>query len=124
MAKSIIRFSFKGNITWHPPAEDGWSKMLVDYVRRELEIGSGDFISITPCVGGHKDDTTFVEEYPKHLLVEIICDIPDSVVDDKFAIRARIITLLEDGEFDFIKFHNCGPDGNLKISTDNVQSDS
>lgn len=122
MAKSIIRFSFQGNITWHPPAEDSWAKMLVDYVRRELEIGSGDFISITPCLDKNNEADTFTEEYPKHLLVEIICDIPDSIADDKFAIRARIITLLEDREFDFIKFHNCGPGGNLKISTDNVES--
>lgn len=122
MAKSIIRFSFQGNITWYPPAEDSWASMLADYIREELEIGNGTFISITPCLGEKKIPDSPIEEYSKHLLVEIICDIPDTIADDNSAIRARIITLLQDREFDFIKFHNCGPDRNLKIIADNKQS--
>jgi hypothetical protein len=122
MAKSIVCFSFPGNIVWYPPAEDNWAKILVEYVKRELEIGSGTFVSIKPCLAKNRViDSTFTESFQKHLHVEIICDIPEWMMDDKLAIRARVITLLEDTGFDFIKFHNCGPGGNLKISTDNMQ---
>lgn len=118
MAKSIIRFSFPGNIVWGSAVKDEWAKILVDYVVSELSIGNGIFMGIASCLHENKD-FTIADHYPKnHVIAEIICDIPKSMADDEFDIRARVITLLEDQEFDFIKFHNCGPSGDISIVTE------
>lgn len=118
MAKSIIRFSFPGNIVWGSTIKDDWGKILIEYIIRELSIGDGIFLGIELCLNESKD-YTITDHYPKnHVITEIICDIPKSIADDEFDIRARIITLLEDKEFDLIKFHNCGPAGDISIVTE------
>lgn len=119
MAKSIIRFSFPGTIAWGDTMQDNWAKMLLDYVESELEIGNGTFISIESCVTTKTSSCPTINGYtPKQIIVEIISDIPKSIADDEFDIRARLITLLNDKEFDFIKFHNCGLSGGVSVTAE------
>jgi len=119
MEKFIIRFSFPGNITWGTTAKNDWAPTLLDYVESELAIGNGTFISIEPSSEINAGENPAPADSLKDIIVaEIICDMPKAIVNDEFAIRARLITLLEDRKFDFIKFHNCGPDSNMSLGTD------
>lgn len=120
MAKSIVRFSFPGNVVWYPDIKNRWAKILVDYIESELEIGNGTFLDIVPCFS--KDVAELKDTYPSdHIVTEIICDIPHTMIRDEYAIRARLITLLEDRNFDFIKFHNCGPTGDTSMLIDRLE---
>lgn len=122
MAKSIVRFSFPGNITWGSTIKNDWAKILLDYLISEFEIGNGTFINIEPCLTEKHNQPPKLEDVfnSNQLIAEIICDIPESMADDEFKIRARLITLLEDKEFDFIKFHNCGPESNMSLGTNHL----
>jgi hypothetical protein len=119
MAKSIIRFSFPGNIVWGDTIKDNWAKMLLEYVERELEIGNGTFMNMEPCLTKNITTCPTINGYtPKQIIVEIICEMPEAFADDEFAIRARLITLLENREIDFIKFHNCGVSKAITVTMD------
>jgi hypothetical protein len=123
MTKSIIRFSFPGNIVWGSAIKNNWANILLDYVIRELTIGNGTFINIEPCLTKKTDyNLLTADHYPKkHIITEVICNIPKSMERDEFDIRARVITILEDRTFDFIKFHNCGPSGEMSITADKLR---
>lgn len=117
MAKSIVRFSFPGNIVWYPESKDRWAKILTGYVASELAIGNGQYLNTEPCTASIHESgcAASLPEYKNHIIAEIICDIPQEITHDEFAVRARLITLLENGEFDFVKFHNCGPGSDTRI---------
>lgn len=108
MTKAIARFRFPGNITGDGEKET-WGEIIRGYLESELEIGNGSFL------GASVHDETEVDcpmtpggYSPKEINIQIMADLPRNILDDEFAVRHKLITLLEDRKIGSLKFRNCG----------------
>jgi hypothetical protein len=108
MIKSIIHFRFLGNITWQGD-KNTWAQIIQEYLESELEIGNGSFLSASVHDEHSVDCPKTTNGYsPKEIDIEIIADLPRHILDDEFAIRRKLITMLEDEKVSLLKFQNCG----------------
>jgi hypothetical protein len=108
MIKATVHFRFPGNITWQGD-KNTWPQILQQYLEGELEIGNGSFLGATIHNEQQVDCPKSVGGYsPKEIEIEIIADLPRHILDDEFAIRRKLITLLEDENVSLLKFQNSG----------------